>query len=99
MEAVKAGVGRETAHHAIKEHAVGTVNDLRTGQAKENDLLERLANDDRVGLSAEKLALLLEQGRSNYGSATEQVNQFVAQVEALEQAYPSAADYTPGNIL
>ena len=99
MEAVKAGVGRETAHHAIKEHAVGTVNDLRTGQAKENDLLERLANDDRLGLSAEKLALLLEQGRSNYGSATEQVNQFVAQVEALEQAYPGAADYTPGNIL
>jgi adenylosuccinate lyase len=29
MEAVKAGVGRETAHKAIKEHAVATVNDLR----------------------------------------------------------------------
>ena len=99
MEAVKAGVGRETAHHAIKEHAVSTVNDLRNGQAKENDLLKRLADDDRLGLSTEKLNSLLEQGRSNYGSATEQVNQFVAQVEVLEQAYPGAADYKPGSIL
>jgi adenylosuccinate lyase len=32
MEAVKAGVGRETAHKAIKEHAVATVNDLRNGE-------------------------------------------------------------------
>ena len=36
MEAVKAGVGRETAHEAIKEHAVATVHDLRNGKASEN---------------------------------------------------------------
>ena len=39
MEAVKAGVGRETAHHAIKQHAVATVNDLREGTISQNDLL------------------------------------------------------------
>ena len=31
MEAVKAGAGREEAHEAIKEHAVQTVRDLRSG--------------------------------------------------------------------
>ena len=43
MEAVKAGVGRETAHSAIKEHAVATVNDLRAGKIRENNLPERLS--------------------------------------------------------
>ena len=99
MEAVKAGVGRETAHHVIKEHAVATVNDLRNGQTKANDLLDRLANDDRLGLPADQLASLLETGRSNYGAAVNQVNQFVAQVEAIEQAFPGAAKYQPGSIL
>ena len=99
MEAVKAGVGRETAHHVIKELAVATVNDLRTGQAKTNDLLDRLANDDRLGLPAEKLTALLEQGRNNYGEATDQVKQFVEQVEALEKEFPGAVEYEPGSIL
>ena len=99
MEAVKAGVGREVAHHVIKEHAVATVNDLRTGQTKTNDLLDRLANDDRLGLPAEKLTALLEQGRNNYGAATDQVKQFVDQVEALEKEFPGAVEYEPGSIL
>ena len=50
MEAVKAGVGRETAHKAIKEHAVATVNDLRTGKIERNDLIDRLEADERLGL-------------------------------------------------
>ena len=41
MEAVKAGVGRESAHKAIKEHAVATVNDLRAGKIDRNNLIER----------------------------------------------------------
>jgi adenylosuccinate lyase len=48
MEAVKAGVGRETAHKAIKEHAVATVNDLRSGNIDRNNLIERLAGDSRL---------------------------------------------------
>ena len=49
MEAVKGGAGREDAHSAIKEHAVATVRDLRDGKIRENDLIERLAGDSRVG--------------------------------------------------
>ncbi len=51
MEAVKKGVGRETAHKVIKEHAVATVADMRTGEVEKNNLLDRLAEDGRLGLS------------------------------------------------
>ncbi len=99
MEAVKAGVGREAAHKAIKENAVDTVNQLRAGSIKENDLLERLANDSRVPLELSTLQELLNEGRSNVGTARQQVIQFLDTVEAIEAANPGAANYTPGSIL
>jgi adenylosuccinate lyase len=99
MEAVKLGVGRETAHHAIKEHAVATVNDLRNGTVTENDLLNRLANDDRLNLSAESLQSLLETGKTNYGAAIHQVDQFAKRVSEIEALHPESADYEPGGIL
>ena len=51
MAAVRNGVGRETAHEAIKEAAVGVALDMRQGQA-ENDVLRparrrRAARPDR----------------------------------------------------
>ena len=99
MEAVKAGVGRETAHSVIKQHAVATVNDLRSGLIKENNLLERLAEDERIPLSSAELDTLLAQGRKNTGTAQSQVAHFAAQVEKISQAHPDAASYEPGAIL
>jgi adenylosuccinate lyase len=46
MAAVRAGVGRETAHEVIKEHAVAVALAMREKGA-DNDLLDRLAADDR----------------------------------------------------
>ena len=54
MAAVRNGVGRETAHEAIKEAAVGTALDMRHGQT-DNDVFARLAADPRLGLSAAQL--------------------------------------------
>ncbi len=51
MAAVRNGVGRETAHEAIKEAAVGVALDMRRGQA-DNDVFARLAADERLGLTA-----------------------------------------------
>src|SRR6476620_4774230 len=42
MAAVRRGVGREAAHEAIKEAAVGAALDLRKG-ATANDVVDRLA--------------------------------------------------------
>src|SRR3712207_9122702 len=47
MAAVRRGVGREAAHEAIKQAAVGTALDLRAGKA-DNDVLARLAADPRL---------------------------------------------------
>ena len=55
VAAVRHGVGREQAHEVIKEHAVAAALRLREG-ADENDLLERLGADTRLGLDPGELA-------------------------------------------
>ena len=99
MEAVKAGVGRETAHEVIKEHAVATVYDLRAGSVTENDLLSRLAADSRLPLDQAKLAQVLESGRANVGQAQQQVAHFAKEIQILSEKYSTAAAYSPGSIL
>jgi adenylosuccinate lyase len=99
MEAVKAGVGRETAHKAIKEHAVATVNDLRTGKVEKNNLVERLAGDSRLGLDRTALDSILSRGDRESGAAKAQIEAFAAAVRKLEAASPEAAAYGPGSIL
>ncbi len=99
MEAVKAGVGRETAHHAIKQHALATVNDLRCGATDRNDLIDRLAGDSRLGLTRVALDAILARGDRESGAAKAQVAAFAGSVRELEAAHPQAAAYGPGAIL
>ncbi|MDX1680400.1 MAG: adenylosuccinate lyase [Akkermansiaceae bacterium] len=99
MEAVKAGVGRETAHKAIKEHAVATVNDLRNGKIERNDLIDRLEADERLGLDRSMLEGIIERGDQAHGAAKAQIESFVGEVASLAKAHPDAAAYQPGAIL
>ena len=99
MEAVKRGVGRETAHKVIKEHAVATVADMRTGAVEKNNLLDRLAEDGRLGLSREELGEILRKGDQEVGAAKAQVAYFAGEVKKLEAKWPEAAGYVPGGIL
>jgi adenylosuccinate lyase len=97
MEAVKAGAGRETAHAAIKEHALAAAGAIRAGG--DADLLGRLAGDKRVGLGKKKLQEILTQHERFVGSAPHQVDAFVAAVQALGKRHKGAADYRPGKLL
>jgi len=99
MEAVKAGAGREDAHAAIKEHAVATVKDLRTGKIKENDLAGRLAKDKRVGLKARAIQTLIKDGEMKVGAAEAQVDQFVERARSWGERYPDPKNYRPPVIL
>ncbi len=99
MEAVKRGVGRETAHKAIKEHAVATVKDLRNGVIDRNNLIDRLTGDDRLGLNRAELDTILASGERETGAAVQQVEAFSLMIVALEAQYPQAAAYAPGSIL
>jgi len=99
MAAVRAGVGRETAHEVIKEHAVGVALAMREKGQTDNDLLARLAGDERLALPPGTLDGLLADPLRFTGAATTQVADVVARVDALVAADPDAAAYTPGAIL
>ena len=99
MGAVRAGVGREVAHEAIKEHAVAVALDMRERGAAANDLLERLAADERLPLDRDALDALVGAPISFVGTALAQVDAFVAQVADLVARHPAAANYRPDPIL
>ncbi|MFC5908176.1 adenylosuccinate lyase [Streptacidiphilus monticola] len=98
MAAVRAGVGRETAHEAIKEHAVASALAMRQG-VRENQLVQRLADDPRIPLDRVELEALLADRLSFTGAAAAQVAEVVKQVEEVVAAHPEAAKYRPGAIL
>ena len=98
MAAVRAGVGRETAHEAIKEHAVASALAMRAG-VRENQLLDRLAADERIPLDRAGLDALLADKLSFTGAAASQVAEVVRRVGEVAAAHPEAAKYTPGAIL
>jgi adenylosuccinate lyase len=98
MGAVRAGVGREIAHEAIKEHAVGSALALREG-AEHNQLLDKLAADDRIPLDGSQLDALMADRLSFTGAAADQVAAVVARIEEITKRHPEAAAYAPGSIL
>jgi adenylosuccinate lyase len=75
------------------------VNDLRQGIIDRNDLIERLADDSRLGLSRDALDAILAKGDNESGAAKAQIAAFAAAVRQLEAASPEAAAYGPGSIL
>ncbi len=99
MAAVRKGVGRETAHEAIKEHAVAVALQMREQGTDRNDLFDRLAADPRLGLSRAELEALVSEPLSFTGAAVDQVARVAARVEEVVRAHPDAAGYTPGAIL
>jgi adenylosuccinate lyase len=99
MAAVRAGVGRETAHEAIKEHATDAALAMRERGASGNDLLERLSGDKRLGLSRATLEAVLSQPLSFAGAAEPQVEAFVQAVDALIEQNPQAMSYRPAPML
>jgi adenylosuccinate lyase len=99
MAAVRAGVGRETAHEAIKEHAVAVALSLREQGATENDLLDRLASDTRLGLSMSDLRSLISEPLDFTGAAAAQVQTVIDRVVVIAARHPGASAYQPGDIL
>jgi len=98
MQAVQRGAGRETAHAAIQEHAQAVARALRQGR-RENDLLDRLAGDPRVGLSKGELEALLAVDGAFIGAARAQADAFAAAVDEVLSRHPEARDYVPREIL
>ena len=78
VEAVGEGGDRQDAHEVIRRHSIAAARAMKEGAAS-NDLLERLAADDSIGLSRERLAVAADPSRYT-GRAAQQVDEFLAEV-------------------
>jgi adenylosuccinate lyase len=99
IAAVQAGVGREIAHEVIKEHAVAVALEMRETGRTENDLLDRLAADPRLGVDRADLESAIARPLDIAGMATQQVANVVAEIEKIAADHPEAAGYRPGRVL
>jgi adenylosuccinate lyase len=99
MEAVRSGVGRETAHARIKEHALASAQALRAGETDTSDLFARVTDDPVLGLDPGRIAAISEAPSLFIGRSSEQVGSFVARVAELAASHPEAAEYQPLPIL
>jgi adenylosuccinate lyase len=99
MAAVRSGAGREQAHAAIRDDAVGVALEMREKGTDHNELFQRLAADSRIGLSAGELDALLAEPLTFVGAAREQVALVVRAVDRALAADPEAAGYPPEPIL
>jgi adenylosuccinate lyase len=99
MAAVRAGVGRESAHAAIREHAVAVALDMREHGADRNDLFDRLAADPRIPLDGAALADLLADRLSFTGMAGAQVAEVAERVAKVVERFGAEAGYSPAPIL
>ncbi|MEV6492094.1 adenylosuccinate lyase [Actinoplanes sp. NPDC051633] len=97
--AVRKGVGREVAHEVIKEHAVAVALAMREKGAADNDLFDRLAGDERLGLSRAEIDALVADRAAFVGAAPAQVAALAERVAPILARYAEAAGYRPAPIL
>ena len=101
MTAVKAGVGRETAHEAIKHHAVKEAMAMRQ-EGSSPRLSGKLANDPvfkSAGITEEQINGILEDKKHFVGNAAKQIEQVTTKASLLFNRYAEDAKYEPGDIL
>jgi len=100
MAAVRNGVGRETAHEVIKEHAVAVALEMRGPNGGDgNAVLDRLAADARLGINRQDLEALISKPLEFTGAARDQVAAVADKVSKLIASSPEAANYRPEPIL
>ncbi|HJL89887.1 MAG TPA: adenylosuccinate lyase [Acidimicrobiales bacterium] len=99
VAAVQAGMGRESAHEVIGEHAVAAALARRERGTTETDLLGRLADDSRLPLDRPALDNLLADPSTFVGNAENQVEAVIQKIADVVAARPVAASYDPEPIL
>ena len=86
MYCVKKGGDRQALHEAIRQHSVDTAKQIKL-HGGDNDLLERIAADERFGLTREEIDAILAEGGFT-GMAQAQTETFLAEyVRPLLEKY------------
>ncbi len=79
MACVEKGKSRQEIHGVIRDHSVAAGLAVKE-EGKENDLIERLAGDERIPLGSGELHTLLGRFQEFTGRAAEQTTEFLAEV-------------------
>lgn len=74
MDAVKAGGDRQELHERIRVHSMAAGKVVKE-EGKENDLLERIANDEMFGMSIEQLEAIMDPNKF-VGRAPQQTEEY-----------------------
>ena len=74
MDAVKAGGDRQELHERIRVHSMAAGKVVKE-EGKENDLLERIANDEMVGMNMEQLEAIMHPNKF-VGRAPQQTEEY-----------------------
>ena len=99
IAAIQKGMGREEAHEIVKEHALAAVVKRRENPHSINDLVERLANDQRLPLDHDELNSLFENPMEFAGNANYQIQKVVEKISDIITTHPDAAVYNPEAII
>jgi len=86
-------------HEAIKEHTVTVAESLRTGEKSENDLAQRLADDERIPLDLQEILAVLNDPKRFAASAPEQAEKFAEEVGKWTKRFPEAKELVPETLL
>ena len=76
MAGVEKGKSRQELHEIIKEHSLAAGKVVKE-QGQDNDLLQRLAEDDRIPFTVEELQVIVSDFQQFTGRATEQTEEFL----------------------
>ena len=79
MSAVEKGKSRQEMHEVVKEHSLAAGKIVKN-EAAENDLFERLANDDRIPFSLGEINNMVGDCSQFTGRAKEQTEDFLKEV-------------------
>ncbi len=100
-QAIKAGIGRETAHATIKKYALAEALAMRT-EGRTPNIAAQLAEDPvfkEKGITQTDLEKILTDKEHFLGRARQQIQAVQADAQLIFDRYPEAAAYEPGEIL
>jgi adenylosuccinate lyase len=94
-ECIVAGMGRQTAHERIKDHAVAAVEGMREHGSITNDFFDRVAADGNLPMTRDRLEEIVHDPMSLTGTAMEQVAEFAGKVRQIVERHPDSVSYKP----
>jgi adenylosuccinate lyase len=93
MAAVQKGMNREEAHKIIKQHALTSAQELRTGSETVNLLGKKLADDTAFTLLLDDVNVIIGDVKHLIGLSTNQIDQLATQIKAISSSDTSWEQY------